>query len=353
MRIVLSGLGVTASLVMLLASCLMNYLFLSSLGKSPLEAHVLGAVSASADSLKALLPFFIAWGWRSGRYSIVVPGIAVWVLFSGFSLLSALGFSASNRGAILESRNTLTAQYERLQSDLKAAQARISRLPQARAFTIVEQEINRYKQHVRWTTTKKCVDATIPESREYCRKYFSLRSELAAAKEYAKLQKQNQTLKDKISRLRSNGAETDSDPQVSLLSRIFGQSSENIRLTLTIIVALLVELGSSLGLYLSASHSPVRKRQKTNSTEKQDDSGDIITGEIEDFCLACLKADECSSISLHQAYASYQAWCNSNDYEVLELDMFSKKFHHVLAKEVGIPFSAGKYQGITLNGSGE
>lgn len=353
MRIILSGLGVMASLVMLLASCLMNYLFLSSLGKSPLEAQVLGAVSASADSLKALLPFFIAWGWRSGRYSIVVPGIAIWILFSGFSLLSALGFSASNRGAILESRNTLTAEYQRLQSDLQTAQARISRLPQARAFAIVEQEINRHKQHVRWTTTKNCIDATIPESREYCQQYFSLHSELAAAKEYSKLQKQSQTLKEKIARLRSNGAETDSDPQVSLLSRIFGQSSESVRLTLTIVVALLVELGSSLGLYLSASHSPVRKQQITDATEKQDDSREAAIGEIEDFCLACLKAEEHSAVSLHQAFACYQTWCSSNHYEALELDMFSKKFHHVLAKEVGIPFSAGKYQGITLNGSGE
>ncbi len=346
MRIVLSGLGVTASLVMLLASALMNYLFLSSLGKTLLEAQVLGAVSASADCLKALLPFFIAWGWRSGRYSIVVPGIAVWILFSGFSLLSALGFSASNRGAIIESRDTLAAQYQRLQSDLKTVQSNLSRLPQSRASAVLQQEMSRHQQNVRWTNTKRCMNATLTESRGYCQKYFSLRSELAAAKEYAKLQSQSQALKNKINKLRLAGAEADADPQVSLLSRIFGQSAESIRLTLTVIVALLVELGSSLGLYLSASHSPARKIQQTVDTHQKTEKE--ARGDIEDFCLACLKADENSAISLHQAFASYQTWCAANNFEALELKEFSRKFHYVIVKEVGIPFSSGKYLGISL-----
>ncbi len=59
MRMILSSLGLMVSLVILLASVFMNYLFLSSMGKTPFEDYVFGAVSAAADILKALLPFLL------------------------------------------------------------------------------------------------------------------------------------------------------------------------------------------------------------------------------------------------------------------------------------------------------
>lgn len=94
MQKVLSIIGVVAALVMAGVSASMNYVFLASLGKSQVEGQILGAASAAADVLKALLPFFVAWAWRGRRIVAALCGAGLFVLFAGFSLLSAIGLPA-------------------------------------------------------------------------------------------------------------------------------------------------------------------------------------------------------------------------------------------------------------------
>ena len=101
----------------------MNYLFMASLGKSPLEGQVLGAASAAADILKALLPFFIAWSWRDGRIVAAASGLFAFMFFVGFSLISAIGFAADNRGLLVEGRESLNSAYERMQREIADIEA--------------------------------------------------------------------------------------------------------------------------------------------------------------------------------------------------------------------------------------
>ena len=51
MRVVLGFVAALAALVFMGASGAMNWVFLSSLGKSPLEAQIFGAVSVAVDVL--------------------------------------------------------------------------------------------------------------------------------------------------------------------------------------------------------------------------------------------------------------------------------------------------------------
>lgn len=139
MQALISMAGSAAALVLCAVSAAMNYLFLSSLGKTPLEGQVLGAASASADVLKALLPFFIAWSWQARRLIAAVSGSLAFAFFAGFSLLSAIGFAADNRGALVQERADLSSAYARVQ-DMRRMRMRSAKrcLPIAQAQSLAK-----------------------------------------------------------------------------------------------------------------------------------------------------------------------------------------------------------------------
>lgn len=367
MRFVTALLGVVAALVMLGVSGAMNYLFLSSLGKTPVEAQVLGAASAAADALKALLPFFIFWGWRAGRYSVAVPGLLVWLFFSGFSLLSAIGFAADNRGVFSHGRASINADYDRAAGELRDAEGKLASVPKHRPPGIVTEEIERQKQDWRWTSTKACTDATLPDSRAYCDAHYVVRAELAAGIEAQRLAGQIETLKGQIEKLEGAGAGQDADPQVSLLARLFGHDHDHIRLGLILIVALLVEIGSSLGLFLATSHGELFARRKTpgavavkeqgvspaptgasrsKSTAKPSAKKQKV-GSVEDFCLECLVAAPERRLTPAELFEAYRAWCDGAGWETIGQQKFDRAFE-AITKRVGLTNVNGRYVGIQI-----
>jgi len=346
--------GALAALVLLAVSAAMNYLFLSSLGKSPLEGHVLGAASASADLLKAVLPFLILWAWRAGRISVALPGLLVWMVFSVFSLLSAIGFAAGNRETIRDTRTANAQRYETLRSDLKAAQDERDRLPGHRAAEIVAEAIQSHKQHRRWTSTEGCKDATVPDSRAYCRDYFALRAELAAAERSAVLTERIQGLRAQARVLREAGGAREPEPQVGLLARLFGLQRDPVRLGLIMLIAGLVELGSGLGLYLSvsggsSSRTPVpgeisKGRSRIGKAKQSDKTGQEV-GAVDDFALACLEPARGSTLGEKALFAAYQRWCTGEGCRALGKSAFARAFAE-LASAVGIRRERTGYCGI-------
>lgn len=363
MRMLTTLLGVLASLVLLGVSGAMNYLFLSSLGKTPVEAQVLGAASAAADMLKALLPFFIAWGWRAGRYAVALPGLFVWMFFAGFSLLSAIGFAADNRGVFSHTRESLNASYESALADLNASEAKLSKLPKHRAVSIVSEDIERHKQDRRWNSTKGCADATLPESRTFCEEYFALRAEMAAGIEEQRIARTVNDLKSEIERLRKAGAGQDADPQVSLLSRLFGHAESRVRLSLIIIVAILVEIGSSLGLFLATNHSALfargvipRTRESSRieitpllqgERETKPVAGTIPVGDVVDFALDCLWPEAEGELTLAELFKRYRDWCICKNFGFLEEAKFESEFRE-LANKISLTCNNGGYPGVGL-----
>lgn len=341
MQSLFSCLGIGAALVMCAVSGAMNYLFMASLGKTPLEGHVLGAASAAADVLKALLPFFIAWSWAAGRMVASVSGTLAFLFFAGFSLLSAIGFSADNRGTLVDGRESTSQAYSRVQASLSDTEARRSGLPAHRPASVVTEEIGAHRQNRRWSSTKECANATEAESRAFCAEYFRLRAELAAANEFGRLTKQIASLQDESAKLRQDGAGQDSDPQVSLLSRIAGQEPEPVRLALTVAVALLVEIGASLGLFLASGHR-VRTVSAAPSLPAAKHAGCV-----EEFCLEALSASPRSTLAMDDLQCAYEAWCASKGLAALDAATFRTTFV-AIADAIGLAPEGSGYGGITL-----
>lgn len=350
MRTVLSILGIGAALVLCAVSAAMNYLFLASLGKTPLEGQVLGAASAAADVLKALLPFFIAWSWQARRFVATASGTVAFLFFAGFSLLSALGFAADTRGTLVQSREELSAAYAGIQSAIEDLDSKRRALPTHRPRGVVREDIARHQQDRRWSGTKACTDATQNESRVYCAGHFALRAELAAAEEALRLERDMTTLQTQAVTLRDSGAAQDSDPQVSLLSRITGAERNSVRLWLTIAIALLVEIGASLGLFLASGHRIGAQASITASAPHTDRA--LTTGSIEDFALEALVASPRGALSEAALFEAYRAWCNRSGLVAAEQAIFAKDFA-ALAQAVNLPHTGDGYRGIALAGAEE
>lgn len=342
MKTTLSALGIGAALVMCSVSGAMNYLFMASLGKTPLEGHVLGAASAAADVLKALLPFFIAWSWAAGRMVAAASGTLAFLFFAGFSLLNAIGFTADNRGALVDSLESISQAYSRVQVSLSEAETRRSALPVHRPASIVDEEISAHRQNRRWSATKECANATEGESYVFCAEYFRLRAELAAALEAESLSDQITSLQAESATLRADGAGQDSDPQVTLLSRILGHEAEGVRLALIIAVALLVEIGASLGLFLASGHNvfPTHSNSLTRPAQP--------TGCVEEFCLEALAASPGSFMTMDELDRAYRAWCIRKNLLALDMDEFRRAFANI-AEVIALPQKRGIYQGVGLS----
>lgn len=382
MRIVLSSLGVLAALILIVVSGSMNFLFMQSLGKTPAEGMVLGAASAAADLLKCLLPFFIAWAWQARKVVFVVCGSLVFAFITAFSLLSALGFAADNRGHLAGTREGLNATFDTVARDIREAETKRAGLPKHRPASVVEQAINAIKQDRRWSTSKECTEATAEGSRQFCADYFAAKAELATSIEDQRLSNAIEKLKAESERLKGQGAGQDKDPQVSIISRLFKLDESFVRNALVIFAALLVEVGSGLGLFLATGHSEAKRPRAIGNGASQAQQLDEMSpasparvmpsvlppasrvafveadtdesvrearpvGGIEDYWLACIEPDPAGGLQLPDLFAHYERWCAVHDFAVARQGEFAQDFERV-AKEIGIRKNGALYVGLKL-----
>lgn len=249
----LSALGVLAALVFVVASAAMNWTFMKGQGATVEEGHILGAVSVAVSILNALLPLFMAHAWVNGRRAFVAFAAPVFVVFLCFSLLAALGFAAANRGLVTGGRETITVRHSAAVGEAGEVEARLKAVPLHRPAAVVEEALRGVRQDKRWQSSKECEDATAQTSREFCKTFFDLRAELAAAVEASRLQVRLETLRGEVRRLLDAGAGREKDPQAAMLAVLsFGRLDvSGAQMALIVFVAVLVELGAAFGLYLA------------------------------------------------------------------------------------------------------
>ena len=258
MRHVLGVLGVLAAGVLLAVSAAMNWRFGYSLGRSELDGQIYGAASAAADCLKALIPFFFFAAVRNRVWSQAAASALVWVVVTTYSMTSALGHAALNRFDSTGHRAQEAQAYQDLRTDLKRAEDQAGWIPQHRPFATVQGDIDGMKSQKLWGQTVNCTSATLKTSREFCQKYFALTSELAAASEAKTADERIAVLKSKLETKEGTAALTEADPQAKVLTELASAffpnvKIDNVQMALTIFVALLLEIGSGFGMYVSFS----------------------------------------------------------------------------------------------------
>lgn len=254
MRFLVVMVSAGAALTLIGASGLMNWVFMTSLGKSELERHILGAVSVAVSALIALFPTLLLWAWRERRIAYLILGVPVFLAFAAFSLSSAVGFAAKNRGGLSDDRARATARLVEVKREITDAEAKLKAYGQTRPLAVVQAALRGLEQDWRWQSSKFCQEATADASRAFCKGYFEQKAEAAKASEIATLETRLDGLKTDARHLEEQGAGREADNQAAVLAGFLGLPAEKVEHGLMLFLAVLVEVGAALGLYFATGH---------------------------------------------------------------------------------------------------
>jgi len=254
MRFLVAVVSAGAALAFITASGLMNWVFMTSLGKSEFEQQILGAVSIAVSAFLALLPTLLLWAFRERRTLYIVLGVPVFVAFAAFSLSSAVGFSAKNRGSVSEDRALAGQKLAGVKHEIEEAETKLKALGASRPFAVVNESLRGLEQDRRWQSSKSCQEATTDASRSFCKTYFELKAEAASASEAERMDKRIAELKSQSRQLEEQGAGREADNQAAVLARLLGFEAAKVERALMLFLAVLVEIGAALGLYFATGH---------------------------------------------------------------------------------------------------
>jgi hypothetical protein len=237
--------GFLAAGLFVLVSMAANLKFGLSLAATPFDRIIYGALSLGADLMKAPLPLVVLILWRN-RNPIFA---AIAALFCAglvcYSLAAAVGFAASTRGetimankVVVDSRNAWEARIERTTQQL-------DQLGTPRRAAVIQAEIDAL---LRAPGADGCTVINGPVTSLVCPKVDALRKELAASQQATELETALVADRGKLQAV--SVAASIADPQSATLSRLTALGEAQIRDIIAILIALLVEVGSTLGFTL-------------------------------------------------------------------------------------------------------
>jgi hypothetical protein len=276
MKRVMRWVGVVGTLILIAVSVSMNFRFGLSLGKSEWDGLVLGMASAGADGFKVILPFAVAYAWRSSRYLATAVGVVLWALFTAYSMTSSLGHSASNRSEVAGEKRHGMAVYQDLEHAIAAKQREREQLPSFRPPATVEAELAAKTLDWRWIKSQQCRSAYNSDLRQFCGGVSKLNGELANGQRGAVLDDELDRLRAKRLATGGEGAAGSADAQVALIGQLLGVEETTIKLALTILVSLMVELGSGLGLFVIFDDQVRRRAGQSNGEGGAGEEGVMV-----------------------------------------------------------------------------
>lgn len=395
MRHALGALGVLAASVLLVVSAAMNWRFGYQLGITQFDSLLYASASAAADCLKALVPFLIFAAIRNRMWSQALASGLVWGVVTVYSLTSALGHAALNRGDTSGKRAQQVQSYKDLRADLKRAESQLGWIPAHRPAATVQADLNRLKNQRRWRWTNGCTSVKGGSNRRFCDNHAKLGAELASANEAAKLETRIASVQAKLGGLKGV-THSSADPQATVLANLAsifmpGVKVENVQTALTIFIALLLEVGSGLGMYIAFSQwkldPSMKSRREVAQPQADNDAqplsaepivvehekavatvtitkpGDGANDNIATPKLAAPSADTTSAVERYREertedksgstltaqdlYEDYCTWCEEQQKEPLALPTFGREFGELGVQKAKVSGRV-RYIGIAL-----
>lgn len=249
------GIGSALALVLIGVSAFCNWRFGLSLA-SGFDAQIYALLGASADLFKALVPLMIAAAWAARERLRAIVGVVVFGVLTTYSLASAIGLYSLSRENAVSDVEVVQVEHQRLTRELTRTREELSELGSVRLPETVASAIAATKHDQIYTRSGECTDATAKSSRDLCARLADLKGELAIAQEAAALRDRIRNLQANLSGLDMDKVLRSADPQAEALARLTGWPPMDVRTGLALLIAVLIELGSGLGLWLATAGSP-------------------------------------------------------------------------------------------------
>lgn len=249
MDVVMRSVGVLVTLGLIAVSVMMNFRFGQSLGRTEWDGLVYGLASACADGFKVILPFAIMSAWTARRRFAASAGAALWLVFTAYSMASSLGHSAVNRAETAGERKHQIADYQHVRRSLEVKLREREALPTARPLAAVEVQLRIAQGNHRFERTQRCTDVARADS-SFCEDVARLEAERAVGRRALELDEEIARLKGILDAASGTARSEQGDAQTAMLGELSGMAEGYVRLALTLLVSVMVELGSGLGMYV-------------------------------------------------------------------------------------------------------
>ncbi len=150
----------------------------------------------------------------------------------------------------------------------------------------MQSEIDGTKNHRYWRLPPISVPTTKGKTtRAFCDQYHALNAELASAQQAMLLEERISVVKAKLDKATGHGnaALTAADPQASVLAKLTGIDLDTIQIALTVMIAVLLEIGSGLGMYIALSQwriddrmAPSAPRMSKLKTQRAREEAEVV-----------------------------------------------------------------------------
>ena len=326
-------------------------------------------------------------------WSQAAASALVWSVVTAYSLTSALGNAAHSRNDSSGARLTQSQHYQDARKDMERAQSQLSWIPQHRPAATVQADIEGLKGQKAWGWSDACKKTDGKAEQKLCDRFHALEAELGSAHQAGELEKRITEAQAKLAGQASAAGAVEADPQaavlVSLLSAVIpGLKISQVQTMMSVFVALLLEVGSGLGMYVAfsqwrlydvkapaaprfvpvtaaattalntaavavAAQPAVQQIAKPRSGANDNRSAPAVTrmiapeNDVERFYKESIEVTDGSSLTATELYEDYCAWCETKTKEPLALPTFGRAFGELGVKKEKI---AGRirYIGIAL-----
>jgi hypothetical protein len=377
---VLLGVGVLLCLCMIGLSTVLNFRMGYRFADTPFDGYIYGGIGAAMDGFKALIPFLMTLAWRRGYRVPGLVGGLMFIVFTAMSFTAELGFASQHRMAKAAQLRVGSDRYSDLRHQLARVEVSLKQLGPQRPSAAIDEErkaiLMTKAPESRQTVGDLSSTCTVTrrETREACTRWQTLGIEAATAAQAEMLERQAASIRRSLDSVKEGAGSEVSDPQAAALGRMMGWfqaafQGDDIQVGLSVLVALVIEVGSGLGLYLvtvTLGHAPDMGKSlppvKVLEPEPLPSPAEAVSDEssqlelvveapamltakkkeptevgryIGRYALERLEPVEGSPVTSTLLYRDYEAWCEANSYVPLLEALFFNEFN-VIAKEVGI-----------------
>ena len=331
-----------------MVSVLISYRVGYGRAQDPVERLLYGFALALADGLKVFAPFAMAWAW--GRKAWVSWGAAagIFVLVTISSLQAEIEFASKLRSSSTAERQAAVDQRQSVQKEIDELTIGLEKLGPQRSPGEIEREIEvvfaRPLPKVSARSTVRSVsqgcEQRRPSTQDACAEITRLRQELERSKDWESRTEKLTNARAKLQGLGSTGAEA-ADPPLETISGLVGWftdfwGKEDVKLALLLLVALVLEIGSGLGLFVVTTPWRLGSGLREGEVIPGVISDAERIGTIEEYAQARVIMSVEHQVTCSHVFLDYRRWCEAHRLAPLREGEFLVLFDEFV-RGVGVP----------------
>lgn len=310
---VASVLGVIVSGGFLLAAAVMNWRYGLGLGRSDSDQMLFALIAAGVDVMKVLLPFFLVWSFKNGRWLVSIL-CSIWLVATmSYSIAGVAGYLDLNRSLVASKAEVHRAEVGDTAEQLEHRRQQLARIGVAEPVAVARQKLEAIRQDPRWRTTRDCATPRTEDARAFCGEARAAQVEYAKSGEAARLRAEIDAIRSRSMGHHRTAVARDGDHRSAAVSHVTGWGREVIEIGLVVLLLVIVEGISTFGIFLSINHGELRQLQAASlpATASLTEAFDPeqLANDAMQFMTECLRPAEGQAIGFGTMYMMYVGWC--------------------------------------------